>query len=128
MEHGPAGAARLGARPARGPPAQELERLPRGRHGLPPGAVVRSQRARIIQATAAVTMERGYASTTVAQIVAAAGVAKESFYRHFGDKEEAFLAAQEAPGQQILDALVRPISRPASGPSACGGRCGRCLR
>ena len=99
----------LAAAPERSAPpaAQELERLPRGRHGLSQGAVVRSQRARIIQATAAVTMERGYANTTVAQIVAAAGVAKEAFYRHFGDKEEAFLAAQEAPGQQILDALVR---------------------
>jgi AcrR family transcriptional regulator len=85
----------------------EIERLPRGRHGLPPGAVLRSQRARIVQATAAVTMEKGYANTTVAEIVSAAGVAKEAFYRHFGDKEEAFLAAQEAPGQQILDALVR---------------------
>lgn len=85
----------------------ELERLPRGRHSLPPGAVTRSQRARILHATAAVTMEKGYASTTVAEIVAAAGVAKEAFYRHFADKQEAFLAAQEAPGQAILDALVR---------------------
>jgi AcrR family transcriptional regulator len=84
----------------------ELGRLPRGRHGLPPGAVARSQRARILQATAAVTMEKGYAGATVAQIVSSAGVAKEAFYRHFGDKEEAFLAAQEAPGQQILDAVV----------------------
>ena len=86
---------------------QELARLPRGRHGLPPGTVLRNQRARIIQATAAVTMQKGYANTTVAEIVAEAGVAKEAFYRHFSDKEEAFLAAQEAPGQQILDALVR---------------------
>ena len=52
-------------------------------------------------------MEKGYANTTVAEIVSAAGVAKEAFYRHFGDKEEVFLAAQEAPGQQILDTLVR---------------------
>ena len=88
-------------------PESELERLPRGRHGLPPGAVVRSQRARIIQATAAVTKEKGYPNATVAQIVAEAGVAKEAFYRHFGDKQDAFLAAQDAPGQQILEALVR---------------------
>jgi AcrR family transcriptional regulator len=85
----------------------ELARLPRGRHGLPPGTVLRNQRARILQATAAVTMEKGYANATVAEIVAEAGVAKEAFYRHFSDKEEAFLAAQEAPEQQMLDALVR---------------------
>jgi AcrR family transcriptional regulator len=97
-------AARVAAAPE---PGAELERLPRGRHGLSPAAVARSQRARIIQATAAVTMENGYANTTVAEIVAAAGVAKEAFYRYFGDKEDAFLAAQEAPSQQILDELVR---------------------
>jgi AcrR family transcriptional regulator len=86
--------------------APEAMRLPRGRHGLPPGAVARNQRTRIINATAAVTMEKGYANTTVADIVAAAGVAKEAFYRHFSDKEQAFLEAQEHPTQFILDTLV----------------------
>ncbi len=89
-------------------PAQpEPARLPRGRHGLPPGAVARNQRARILQATAAVTMEKGYANTTVADIVAAAGVAKEAFYRHFSDREEVFLEAQDHPSRQILDMLVQ---------------------
>ncbi len=87
-------------------PTDEPVRLPRGRHRLPPGAVVRSQRARILAATASVTMEKGYAGTTVADIVAAAGVAKEAFYRHFRDREHVFLEAQEHPSQQILDLLV----------------------
>jgi len=99
----PAVAARQEPEPARAEP----ERLPRGRHGLPPGAVARNQRWRILQATAAVTMEKGYANTTVADIVAAAGVAKEAFYRHFSDREEAFLEAQDHPSRQILDALVQ---------------------
>ena len=51
-------------------------------------------------------MSKGYAATTVADIVAAAGVAKEAFYKHFGDKEEAFLEAQQHPTQHILDTLV----------------------
>jgi AcrR family transcriptional regulator len=101
----------LRSSPAVGPEAgqiapAELERLPRGRHGLPPGAVARNQRTRIVYATAAVTMAKGYANTTVADIVAAAGVAKEAFYRHFRDKEQAFLEAQEHPTQQILDTLT----------------------
>jgi AcrR family transcriptional regulator len=83
-----------------------LGRLPRGRHGLPAGAVARNQRTRLIHATASVTMTKGYANTTVADIVAAAGVAKEAFYRHFRDKEQALLEAQEHPTRQILDALV----------------------
>ncbi len=86
--------------------AHEPERLPRGRHGLPPAAVARNQRGRILLATAAVTMEKGYAGTTVADIVSSAGVAKEAFYRHFRDKEHVFLEAQEHPTQQILDTLV----------------------
>lgn len=90
--------------PPTAPP--EPERLPRGRHGLSRGAVARNQRGRILQATAAVTMEKGYANTTVADIVAAAGVAKEAFYRHFADREEAFLEAQDHPSRQILDTLV----------------------
>ncbi len=86
--------------------ALELPRLPRGRHGLSPGAVARSQRTRIIQATALVTMEKGYANTTVADIVAAAGVAKDAFYRHFSDREQAFLEAQQYPSQHILDTMA----------------------
>jgi AcrR family transcriptional regulator len=78
-------------------------RLPRGRHGLSAGEVIRSQRTRIISATAEVTMAKGYAATTVADIVAEAGVAKDAFYEHFEDKEHAFLEAQQHPTQYILD-------------------------
>jgi len=84
----------------------ELPRLPRGRHGLSPGAVARSQRTRLIQATALVSMEKGYANTTVADIVAAAGVAKDAFYRHFSDREQVFLEAQQYPSQHILDVMA----------------------
>jgi AcrR family transcriptional regulator len=86
--------------------AAEPPRLPRGRHGLPAGAVARNQRTRLILATASVTMSKGYANTTVADVVASAGVAKEAFYKHFRDKEQAFLEAQEHPTRQILDAVV----------------------
>lgn len=101
----PAGKGGESSRPA-AVPTLELPRLPRGRHGLPPGVVARSQRTRILLATASVTMSKGYAGTTVADIVAAAGVAKEAFYKHFSDKEEAFLEAQQHPTQHILDTLV----------------------
>ena len=88
------------------PGLEELPRLPRGRHGLSPGEVARSQRTRIILATAVVSMEKGYANTTVADIVAAAGVAKDAFYRHFNDREQAFLEAQQYPSQHILDMMA----------------------
>jgi AcrR family transcriptional regulator len=85
------------------PNTPEPARLPRGRHGLPAGVVARSQRTRIMYATAEVTMTKGYANTTVADIVAEAGVARDVFYQHFTDKQHAFLEAQQHPTQHILD-------------------------
>jgi AcrR family transcriptional regulator len=83
--------------------ARTRTRLPRGRHGLPAGVVARSQRTRLIYATAEVTMEKGYANATVADIVAKAGVARDVFYEHFTDKQQAFLEAQQHPTQHIID-------------------------
>ncbi|MGP0100935.1 MAG: TetR/AcrR family transcriptional regulator [Solirubrobacteraceae bacterium] len=83
--------------------AHAPQRLPRGRHGLPAGVVARSQRTRIIYGTAEVVMAKGYANATVADIVAAAGVARDVFYEHFTDKHHAFLEAQQHPTQHILD-------------------------
>ncbi len=82
---------------------QSPKRLPRGRHRLPPGLVARSHRIRIIYATAEVVERKGYQEATVTDIVAAAGVSREVFYEHFGDKQDAFLEAQNHPTQHILE-------------------------
>jgi len=89
--------------PAPAPGARAPARLPRGRHALPAGVVARSQRTRIIYATAEVMMAKGYAATTVTDVVAQAGVARDVFYEHFTDKQHAFLEAQQHPTQHILD-------------------------
>jgi AcrR family transcriptional regulator len=96
----------LAPRPPQQPPTthEASTRLPRGRHSLPAGVVARSQRTRLIYATAEVMMAKGYADTTVADIVAAAGVARDVFYEHFADRQQAFLEAQQHPTQYILDA------------------------
>jgi AcrR family transcriptional regulator len=73
--------------------AEPLQRLPSGRHDIPKDVVIRSQRTRILQALAEITAERGYAATTVAQIVERAGVSSATFYELFHDKEDCFLAA-----------------------------------
>jgi AcrR family transcriptional regulator len=82
------------------------ERLPRGRHGLSASVVARSQRTRIIRATAEVMLAKGYANATVTDIVAAAGVAREAFYQHFADKQQAFAEAQQYPTQYMLETCV----------------------
>ena len=89
--------------PSPGPQARAAQRLPRGRHGLPAGVVARSQRTRIIYGTAEVTLAKGYAATTVTDIVAQAAVARDVFYEHFTDKHHAFMEAQQHPTQHILD-------------------------
>jgi AcrR family transcriptional regulator len=83
--------------------AQAPIRLPRGRHGLPPGVVTRSRRMRIIRGTAEVMYEKGYANATVADIVAAAGVARDVFYEHFENKQHAFAEAQQYSTQYVFD-------------------------
>jgi AcrR family transcriptional regulator len=71
-----------------------VKRLPRGRSHLRPAAVAGDHRHRIIEAIARCSRQRTYTETTVADIVAAAGVARGAFYEQFRNKEDAYLAAQ----------------------------------
>lgn len=75
--------------------------LPRGRHAAAREVVLASQRGRLLEAMAICVAERGYAATTVAQVVAQAGVSRKTFYEHFADKRACFLAAWEV-GTDIL--------------------------
>ena len=88
-------------------PARAAQRLPRGRHKLPPGVVSRSQHGRIVLGTAEVVMSKGYANTTVSDIVSAAGVSRDVFYEHFTNKQHAFVEAQQHATQHILDSCSR---------------------
>ncbi len=67
------------------------DKLPHGRHGLAPEAVRANQRARIFGATVELVNARGYAMTTVQDIVTAANVSKRTFYDLFDNKEDCFL-------------------------------------
>jgi AcrR family transcriptional regulator len=65
--------------------------------------VIRSQRTRILQALAETAQERGYAASTVSQVVERAGVSSATFYELFRDKEDCFLAAlQEIMAQATV--------------------------
>ena len=50
--------------------------LPRGPHGLPGEVVAGSQRSRLAEAVAQAVDEKGYAATTVADIVGRVGVSR----------------------------------------------------
>ena len=83
----------------------EYQRLASGRHRLTREAVVASQRGRLLDATAQVVAEKGYAATTVADIVARAGVSRRTFYEQFPDKETAFIAAYDIAVELVLGRL-----------------------
>jgi AcrR family transcriptional regulator len=80
-------------------------RLPRGTHGLDPGVVAASQRARLLEAVGRAVAEKGYAGATIDDIVRGAGVSKKTFYDHFRDKLDCFLAAYEAASDELLARL-----------------------
>lgn len=60
-----------------------------------PEEAARNQRERLFGATVAACAERGYGATTVADLIALAGVSRRDFYKHFADKEACFLATVE---------------------------------
>jgi AcrR family transcriptional regulator len=57
------------------------------------GLVAGSQRERILDATQQLIAEVGAPATTIEAIVKAAGVSSVTFYEHFRNKEECFVAA-----------------------------------
>jgi AcrR family transcriptional regulator len=89
-------------------PAKQGEawRPPRGRHGLSPEVVARSQRDRLLEATMRVVAAKGYAATTVTDLTKEAGISRTTFYAFFDDKEACFLAAYD----NAVDALARLVS------------------
>jgi AcrR family transcriptional regulator len=57
--------------------------------------IVHSQRERILDALALLSVEQGYANIKVDEIARRASVSLEAFYEHFTDKQDAFLVAYE---------------------------------
>ncbi|WUH99139.1 TetR/AcrR family transcriptional regulator [Spirillospora sp. NBC_00431] len=75
--------------------------LPRGRHHLTRAQVSASQRERMLQGMTQAVGEKGYARTTVADVLQRARVSRETFYEHFTDKQACFLAAYQATADRI---------------------------
>ena len=85
----------------------EIKRLPRGPHRLAREEVLASQRARMLEAMAHAVAAKGYAATTVADVVGGAGVSRKTFYEHFQDKEDCFLAAFDVGVGVLVNAVER---------------------
>jgi AcrR family transcriptional regulator len=97
--------------------AEPLASLPRGPHHLTRAQVSASQRERLYRAMIDVVAEKGYARTAVADVLARARVSRASFYEHFTDKEDCFLAAYDA----AIGILVDRIRHAAADATNAGG-------
>jgi AcrR family transcriptional regulator len=65
-----------------------------------------SHRERLIHGMVAAVAERGYAATTITDVVRHARVSRRTFYEHFDTKEACFLAAYDAVSDAVLAAIA----------------------
>jgi AcrR family transcriptional regulator len=80
--------------------------LPRGRHNLPREVVIRSQRERMIDGVIERVAAKGYSATTVADVIEQAAVSRKTFYEHFSDKEECFIAAYDEITHVLIGSVM----------------------
>jgi AcrR family transcriptional regulator len=83
--------------------------LPPGRHGFSRGFVQQNQRARILAAVAEATAASSFAETSVESIIGHAGVSRRTFYEHFRNKHEAFLAAYDDASARLVRQVVAAV-------------------
>jgi AcrR family transcriptional regulator len=76
--------------------------------------VAQNQRERILAAVADVVTAASYAEMTVEDIIVTAGVSRRTFYEHFKNKDDAFIAAYEEAAGRLL-AAVRAASQSREG-------------
>jgi len=65
-----------------------------------------TRRQLILEAMVRVVGHQGYKATSVADVIAEADVSRTTFYKHFEDKHECFLAAYDMVTERVLDEVV----------------------
>jgi AcrR family transcriptional regulator len=89
----------------------KASRQPPGPEPVSRAASAEDQRRRILEATADLVAEQGYAETTIEQVVRRARVGYATFYKHFADKDEAFLALLDAAVERTLYVVEEAYDR-----------------
>jgi AcrR family transcriptional regulator len=89
----------------------KASRQPPGPEPVSRAEVADDQRRRILEATAELVAERGYAEATIEQIVRRAKVGYATFYKHYADKQEAFLALLDAAVERTVYAVEEAYDR-----------------
>jgi AcrR family transcriptional regulator len=84
-------------------------KFPSGIRSLPADLVRAVQRERVLAAALRATAELGYREVSVKDVLDRAGVSRPTFYEHFENKEDCFLAALDAAALRLrtrLDAVA----------------------
>jgi AcrR family transcriptional regulator len=89
----------------------KASRQPPGPEPVSRAAAAADQRRRIFEATADLVAEQGYPETTIEQIVRRARVGYATFYKHFPDKQEAFLALFDAATERTAYVVEEAYDR-----------------
>jgi AcrR family transcriptional regulator len=79
-----------------------------------------SQRERILRAVARLVVEKGYRTMSIPAISATAGTSNQTFYEHFDNKREAFLATFDIGAAGALSAFTKAFDGGGNGPEAVG--------
>ena len=90
--------------------ANSSGKFPSGVRKLPPDLIRAIQRERLIVAMLNAAAELGYLETNVQDVIDRAGVSRPTFYEHFSNKEDCFLAAFDVSAQRLrkmVDAAAR---------------------
>jgi AcrR family transcriptional regulator len=65
-----------------------------------------SHRERLLAGMAAAIREHGFGPTTVAEVVAHARTSRRTFYQHFDDREDCFLALNDLLTERLLEVIA----------------------
>jgi AcrR family transcriptional regulator len=97
-------------------------RLPRGPHRLSREEVAANQRWRLMRAMVDAVGERGYAKTTVSDVIGRARVSRKAFYEHFPNRKACLLATYDwlvAKGMRAIASVYRDVeTTPGDTPTA----------
>ncbi len=83
------------------------KKLPHGPHGMEREAVARNQRVRMYGAMIESVAHKGFAKTSVADVISLAGVSRRAFYEHFPSKEACFVATHNIVARRTNKILIQ---------------------
>lgn len=76
---------------------------------LEPDTTLHQHRSRLLEGMAVAVAQKGYADTTIADVVREASVSRRTFYEHFSTKAECFVALYGAASHNALKVLRQAI-------------------